>query len=114
MVIESELAPLDVSAYMFTHFPTETEELGSRELEIESKKFLIEIKANDQGKFVKILEVRECVKLPICSCSVYTLVIPRPCVFASCVCLVCLPHVCQPAGQQHVQRVPTHQTRLLP
>ena len=72
MVIESELAPLDVSAYMFTHFPTETEELGSRELEIESKKFLIEIKANDQGKFVKILEVGECVKLPICSCSVHT------------------------------------------
>lgn len=36
---------------------TEAEELGSREVEIESKKFLIEIKANDQGKFVKILEV---------------------------------------------------------
>lgn len=35
----------------------EAEELGSREVEIESKKFLIEIKANDQGKFVKILEV---------------------------------------------------------
>lgn len=38
---------------------TEAEELGSREVEIEAKRFLIEIKANDQGKFVKILEVRE-------------------------------------------------------
>lgn len=36
----------------------EAEELGSKEVEIESKKFLIEVKANDQGKFVKILEVR--------------------------------------------------------
>lgn len=35
----------------------EAEELVSREVQIESKKFLIEIKANDQGKFVKILEV---------------------------------------------------------
>ena len=34
------------------------EELGSKELEIESKKFLVEVKVNDQGKFVKILEVR--------------------------------------------------------
>ena len=37
--------------------PAEAEELGSREVEIESKKFLIEVKANDQGRFVKILEV---------------------------------------------------------
>ena len=35
-----------------------SEELGSKELEIESKKFLMEVKVNDQGKFVKILEVR--------------------------------------------------------
>ena len=36
---------------------TEAEELGSREVEIESKKFVIEVKANDQGRFVKIMEV---------------------------------------------------------
>ena len=28
-------------------------------MEIESKKFLVEVKSNNQGKFVKILEVRE-------------------------------------------------------
>ena len=27
-------------------------------MEIETKKFVIEVKANDQGRFVKILEVR--------------------------------------------------------
>ena len=37
---------------------TEAEELGSKEVEIESKKFLVEVKSNEQGKFVKILEVR--------------------------------------------------------
>lgn len=37
----------------------EAEELGSREIEIENKVFVIEVKANDQGHFVKILEVRE-------------------------------------------------------
>ena len=35
----------------------EAEELGSREIEIESKTFIIEVKSNDQGRFVKILEV---------------------------------------------------------
>ena len=38
-------------------FP-EAEELGSRTLEIENKKFIIEVKANDQGRFVKILETQ--------------------------------------------------------
>ena len=38
------------------HF-AEAEELGSREIEIESKTFIIEVKSNDQGRFVKILEV---------------------------------------------------------
>ena len=37
--------------------PTEAEELGSREVEIETKKFVIEVKSNDQGRFVKIVEV---------------------------------------------------------
>lgn len=36
----------------------EAEELGSREIEIESKTFIIEVKSNDQGRFVKILEVQ--------------------------------------------------------
>lgn len=36
----------------------EAEELGSKELELEDKKILIEVKMNDQGKFVKIIEVR--------------------------------------------------------
>lgn len=31
--------------------------MGSREIEVENKKFVIEVKANDQGRFVKILEV---------------------------------------------------------
>jgi len=36
----------------------EAEELGSREIEIENKVFVIEVKANDQGHFVKILEMQ--------------------------------------------------------
>ena len=46
--------------------PTEAEELGSKELEIESKKFLVEVKSNEQGKFVKILEVCVFVCLFVC------------------------------------------------
>ena len=36
---------------------SEVEELGSKELELGDKSIIIEIKANEQGKFVKILEV---------------------------------------------------------
>lgn len=36
---------------------TEAEELGSKELELGEKLITIEIKSNEQGKFVKILEV---------------------------------------------------------
>ena len=35
----------------------EVEELGNKELELGDKTIIIEIKANEQGKFVKILEV---------------------------------------------------------
>ena len=41
--------PLSLSA--------EVEELGNKELELGDKTIIIEIKANEQGKFVKILEV---------------------------------------------------------
>ena len=37
---------------------TEVEELGAKELELGEKTVTIEIKSNEQGKFVKILEVR--------------------------------------------------------
>ena len=37
-------------------FP-ESEELGTRELDLGEKKYYIDIKANDQGKFIKIVEV---------------------------------------------------------
>ena len=47
-----------ITPTLFLLTSTEAEELGSREIEIENKVFVIEVKANDQGHFVKILEVR--------------------------------------------------------
>lgn len=38
-------------------FLSEAEELGSRELDIGSKKIYIDLRLNDQGKFVRIVEV---------------------------------------------------------
>ena len=40
-------------------FVPEAEELGSDELELEGKKIVIELKANDQGKFLKVLEIQQ-------------------------------------------------------
>ena len=34
----------------------ENEELETRELDLDTKKIIIEVKSNEQGKFVKILE----------------------------------------------------------
>lgn len=34
------------------------EDLDSREIETESKKILISVKSNDQGRFFKLVEVR--------------------------------------------------------
>ena len=42
----------------------EVEELGSKELELGDKTITIEIKANEQGKFVKILEVHSTMYAP--------------------------------------------------
>ena len=36
----------------------DTEDLGSREIDVENKKLLIEVKSNEQGKFVKITETQ--------------------------------------------------------
>ena len=45
----------------FVLFPSEAEELGSRELDIGNKKIYIDLRLNDQGKFVRIVEVsRRC------------------------------------------------------
>ena len=41
----------------FVLFSSEAEELGSRELDIGSKKIYIDLRLNDQGKFVRIVEV---------------------------------------------------------
>ena len=54
-------SPLSLSLSLslsLTHTHTEVEELGNKELELGDKTIIIEIKANEQGKFVKILEVR--------------------------------------------------------
>ena len=57
----------------------EAEELGSREIEIESKTFIIEVKSNDQGRFVKILEVwRETSCLQACAVQDLTVVSLSP------------------------------------
>lgn len=46
----------------FVLFSSEAEELGSRELDIGNKKIYIDLRLNDQGKFVRIVEVsRRCV-----------------------------------------------------
>lgn len=37
----------------------ESEEIGSEKLELEGKTITIELKSNDQGKFVKITELQE-------------------------------------------------------
>ena len=48
---------------LLTIFPlvsSEAEELGSRELDIGSKKIFIDLRLNDQGKFVRIVEASTC------------------------------------------------------
>lgn len=48
---------ISLSVFLSPLFFSEVEELGSKELELGDKSIIIEIKANEQGKFVKILEV---------------------------------------------------------
>ena len=39
-------------------------ELGKKELDLDNKKIVIELRSNDQGKFIKIIEV--CVSILCC------------------------------------------------
>ena len=45
--------------------PTEATTLETKELEFQDKKLVIEMKSNEQGKFVKILEVLFCAHVVI-------------------------------------------------
>lgn len=58
----STVPPLFVTFFPVV-FP-EAEELGSRELDIGSKKIFIDLRMNDQGKFVRIVEVSSHPSLP--------------------------------------------------
>ena len=51
--------------YFQTLFTSEAEELGSRELDIGSKKIFIDLRLNDQGKFVRIVEVSSLPSRPL-------------------------------------------------
>lgn len=42
---------------MYTY--TEAEDIASEELDLEGKRIMIELKSNDQGKFVKIIETQQ-------------------------------------------------------
>lgn len=43
----------------FTILCTEAEDIASEELELEGKKITIDLKSNDQGKFMKIIETQQ-------------------------------------------------------
>lgn len=57
---------------MCVRVPAEANTLETRELTFEEKKLVIEMKANDQGKFVKIMEV-SCSGVSLCNilCSIH-------------------------------------------
>ena len=68
---------LSLSSNLPTHACAEVEDLGSKELVLAEKTVTIEIKANEQGKFVKILEVISTDHWSIY--HQYTVLPPTPC-----------------------------------